>query len=187
LFLLILLFTSLSLIAQETEDDLDKKTYLYLTFEDFTNNNTKYVGEYVSYSWSSLGTNKIYVKNGTKETKININKYWGFKINGKVFRLKKVNPKIPLLLLKSKDINLYIDGYMYLHYLEFFSTNSSRTTEAIFYSDDLNSKIYKVDKLVKHHKNTTSISNFRECIKKGTKRYGYQAKFNSYMKCVEKY
>lgn len=165
----------------------DLSFYSYLSINDLKNDDGKYHGKFSSYSWNSWGKNNIFVVKELKEEKVNINKYWGFKINNNIFRNHKSSPKIPLRIISIKEKIFYIDGYFFLGSLKYGISSSSRTKEAVFYSDTFESKIYTIDKLIKKEKNNKKLLAITNCLKKAKKRYGYQAKFNSYCKCIEEF
>jgi len=91
------------------------------------------------------------------------------------------------MLLKSKEIQLYVIGDFYLNYLINFSSGTINDKHSVYYSDSLNGQIRRINRMPKHHKNTESLSSLVKCVEKARDRYGTQSKFNSYMKCIEDY
>lgn len=184
-----LFFMLVQLSAAQEEVSYDKSIVVYDTYDDFENENGTYVGRVESYSWTDLfGSNKLYyVDNNQEEKKLNINKYWGFSIGEYMFRNKKGNPRIPLAIVKHQEVVIYMDGYLFISMIikNSASGSSSRTKKSVFYSNELDSDIYEISKILKKEKNNPALANFRACIKKGTKRYGYQAKLNGYTKCIK--
>ncbi|MFG6686891.1 hypothetical protein ACGK9U_09940 [Mariniflexile sp. HNIBRBA6329] len=187
LILLVLALTSINVFCQDSNYQKSKELYIYNTYEDFKNKKDVYLGQISNFSWSSWGKNKLCAIINSKEVKVNINKYWGFRLDDVFFRINKSSPRIPVLILGSSEKIFYIDGYFYLGEILSGSSSSSRTTNALFYSDDFESKIIHIDKLPKYEKNNQSLSEIINCINKGKKRYGYQAKFNSYYKCIDRF
>jgi len=165
----------------------EKKVYMYKTFDDFQSNNGEYVGDFSATKWNDWGSNKIYVEKNSVETKINLNKYWGFKIDEYTFRMNENSPGIPLTVVNQKGFTFYCDGYIYLYMIQFNKNDgvSSRTKTPLFYSKTINSKVFEITKIIKNEENNPELSSLIKCIKKGRERIGgYQAQFNSYYDCV---
>lgn len=183
-------FLSLNLQGQETQKQVnyDKTTTMYKTFADFQAKKGVSAGEYAGFSWNSWGINTLHVMNGGKETKVNMNDYWGFTVGDFLFRSKSNGMRIPVVVLNVTSKVYYCEGYMFLDMIKHNATggSSNRTDDSVFYSDDMESDIYEITKIISKEKDNPELAGMIECIKKGKKRRGYQAQFNSYYECITK-
>ncbi len=181
-FLYLTFLFSLTLFSQESETIKTSQVFLFESAENLINNKGEYAGEYVSYSWS----NKIYAELNRKKNKINLNKYWGFKIGPVFFRMNNTKPKIPLQIIGINDKIFYLNGYFYLNKLA-HNHASSRSNDNIFYSNALTEDIRHIDKITHKEKDNIELKSLCDCIKKAKKRYGDQAKFNGKYKCINSF
>lgn len=187
IFLMILSFSLQFTFAQDDLKETDLRLYIFESFVDQQTNNGKYVGEYSSYSWSTtvgIGTNSLWINDNSK--RIPMKNMWGFKIGDYTFRMGD-KPNIPLTVIKMGEKVFYVDGYVYLNYLKGEDLSTTRTTEPIFYSDELNSKIYKIEDIIKNEKENPQLSDLCECINANKKQRNPTAKFNANLKCINDY
>lgn len=183
--------TELEKLLNKKKDSLyikDKRVFMFKTHEDFKSNNHIYVGDYDGYIWGSGGGNIIKVVYDNDYKKINMNDYWGFILDDYVFRVSHKKPRIPVCVIKTEPKVFYMGGYFFLSYFYDGDFSSSRIASGYFYSDDMNSRVYPIEKILKKEKETTNneLKSLLKCVEKGKKRYGYQAQFNGYSKCFEK-
>lgn len=179
---LILLVTSDLLFSQGLK--LGDNLIVFDTYEDFISNKGKDCGVITDYLTSSWGDNKITVENSSKKEVINTNKLWGYKIGDYIYRMNKNKIRIPLLVYLVKDKVFYIDGTYRISKDMIMSSFGSRKTDGIFYSDNLNSEVFQITKLIKNEKNNSKYNVLIDCLKEAKKRYGINAKFNGYFKCI---
>jgi len=181
--LFFLIFNFFYVSAQENKSPKD--VYLYTSAQDFKNQKEKFIGRMYSFSWKSTNGGKISCFLGLDKKEVILKKYWGFRVGETLFRMKKTNPKVPLQIIGKKEKIFYLNGYFFLRKLTGGGTTSSKfINKNIFYSDDFFSNIYNIEKIVTKEKNNQSLKAFCACIKKGKKRYGYQAQFNGKSKCI---
>ncbi len=184
---IIVLFSISSLSKIYSQKATPKNLIVYKTYEDYTSNSGINLGIISALRNSDMGGNKIFVKDeNNKEIKININQYWGFSVNNFIFRMNKNSVLIPMLVLKNNEKIFYGDGYLYISKIVFNNDNGSTfiKSDGVFYSDDLNSKVFEITKIIKNEKDNPKLVDFIECIKQGKERYGAQSKLNGYLKCV---
>ncbi len=181
LLLVILSFSWLNNFAQEDSKKLDLKLYVFDTYADFLNDKGRYVGVYSSYSWSTVGTNNLWVDDNKK--KVPMKNMWGFKIGDFVFRMGE-KPKIPLTVIKKGEKIFYIDGYIYLNYLKGDDLSTTRTTHPLFYSDDLNTEIYEIEQIIEKEKGNAELKEICDCVEANKKTRDIEARFNANVKCV---
>ncbi len=185
-FSLILFFT-ISLSNIYCQNVSEKSLIVYKTYEDFMNNTGLNLGTITNYVSGTWGDNKIVIKRGNKEDKINMNQYWGFRVDDYIFRMNKDGIKLPLLVLKKDEKIFYADGYLYYNKIMFDRDEGSsiRESDGYFYSDNLNSEVFEITKIIKNEKDNPKLKELIECIKKAKKRYGVQSKFNGYSECLK--
>lgn len=169
-----------------SQDNSNKNLIIFNTYEDFIGNSGINSGIVVNYLYTTWGVNKIVVKNGNSEEKINMNKYWGFKIDNYIFRMNKDCKRLPLLIFKNDEKVFYIDGYINFNKIAFGSDGYSiRESDGCFYSDNLNSEVFEITKIIKREKDNPRLKDLIACIRKSKKRAGYQSQFNGYMQCLK--
>lgn len=160
--------------------------YVYETYQDYVSNNPIDCGLATGFG-EIFGFKYIMVKNDNKDKKIKINNKWGFKIGNFLFRFNE-KENIPVSYLKNElGLYFYIDAEFTLSQAIWgfdYSNSSDNKNDGYFYSNDLNSKIFEISKIVKIENPSTELKDFIECIKDAKERYGDQAKFNSYTKCI---
>lgn len=168
------------------QNNSNKSLIVFKTYEDFVSNSGLNLGKISDYSYDNWGGNKIVVIKEDVEEKININQYWGFSIDDNIFRMNKDGIRLPLLVLKKNEKIFYVDGYIYFDKIVFGKNGYSiRESDGYFYSDNLNSEIFEITKIIKKEKDNPKLKDLIECIKKAKKRIGYQSKFNGYSKCLK--
>lgn len=186
LLFVILLFFVNSVLSQE--DSISKyDLVLYETYDDFKQNKGVNKGKMLTYQYSTWGSNKIELVN--KEN-INLNDYWGFTVDEYLFRMNKYSLRIPMFVYVLDKKVFYIDGYLVFNKIAFNSKREGRTireSEAIFYSNDLNSEVYEISKFTSREKNNTHYKELVACFNLAKKRYGYQAQFNGRKKCLNQF
>ena len=166
--------------------DLDKNVYMYKTIEDFNSQKGEFVGELSWFEWYGWGSSQLFLKNNDVETKLNLNKYWGFKIGDYLFRMNNNSPKMPLCVVNTNEKVFYINGFFYLSIIRYGIPGSSdRSENAVFYSDTIDSEIYAITKIINNEKDNPKLQELIECIKKGKKRYGAQSQFNAFSECLK--
>lgn len=189
LFFIIAFLTTFIGQAQEEPQKInyDKTVTMYKTYADFKGEKGVMVGQLDSFSWHSWGGNTLHVTGG-KQEKVNMNDYWGFTVGDFLFRSKQNGMRIPVVVLNVTSKIYYCEGYMFLDMIRANSTggSSSRTDESIFYSDDMEGDIMEITKIISKEKDNPELAGMVECIKKGKKRRGYQAQFNSFYECITK-
>ncbi|MBG6112143.1 hypothetical protein IWX84_003042 [Flavobacterium sp. CG_9.10] len=168
------------------QDNSNKNLIIFKTYEDFVSNSGINLGIIVNYLCTDWGANKIVVKNGSQEEKINMNKYWGFKIDNYIFRMNKDGLRLPLFVFKNNEKVFYIDGYINFDKIAFGSDGYSiRESDGCFYSDNLNSEVFEITKIIKKEKYNPKLKDLITCIKRSKKRAGYQSQFNGYIECLK--
>jgi hypothetical protein len=182
ILVLILFITSDLLFSQGRK--LGDNLIVFYTYEDFISNKGKDCGVITKFYTSSWGENRITVENSGKEEVINTNKLWGYKSGDYLYRMNKKKTRIPLLVYLVKDKVFYIDGTYRISEDKIMSSFASRKTDGIFYSDNLNSEVFQITKLIKNEKNNSKYNFLIDCLKEAKKRYGINAKFNGYLKCI---
>lgn len=173
-------------LQNQTKDSLKRNTHVFKTLEDFKAGNKTRMGTYVSNSWSSSGGNRIHCELNRVENKVNTNQYWGFSIGDHVYRSKKGSPKIPVEIMGIKEKVFYVNGYFSLNKLTSGYAESSRTSENLFYSDNLGSKLYSTSNLLKKEKNNPKLKDLCSCIK-NIKSTDYQGFFDKEVDCIIKH
>lgn len=168
--------------AQDSEE-IDKRFFVFDTYEDFKNNEGRYIGLYHAFNWYWRGNMIRYEVDNAGED-MRVNDFWGFRIGDYYFRNKTAGPNIPVEIILNKDKVFYLDGYIRLKYLAGEEEAYLRSEKAVFYSDDFESKIYTIDKLIKKEDKNAALSSLIPCLKKAKERYGYQAQFNNYVECL---
>jgi hypothetical protein len=187
--LLSILTLSLFLTAHSQEPEkitYDKTVTFYNSFSDYQSKKGIPAGEYKSFAWSSFGTNSLQVVVNGKEKMENLNKYWGFTVGDFLFRSKQNGKRIPVVVVNANSKVYYIDGYIYLDMIrgESNAGSSTRSWDAVFYSDDFEGDIFEITKFISREKDNPELASMVDCIKKGKKRRGLQAQFNSYFDCI---
>ncbi len=160
--------------------------FVFKTYADYQNNNFVDNGKVTGYGMN-LGSNYIIVDDNGKEKKVKINKFWGFKIGDYIYRFSKNENKPVSILNPDFGIFLYIDADFTLRKAVWGIDNfnsSEHNNDGYFYSDNLESEIIEISKIVKYKNPSAELIPFIECIKEANERYGLQAKFNSYGKCI---
>jgi hypothetical protein len=183
---LILLFFVNSVLSQE--DSISKyDLVLYETYDDFKQNKGINKGKMLTYQYSTWGSNIIKL---VSEENVNLNDYWGFTVNEYLFRMNKFSLRIPMFVYVLDKKVFYIDGYLVFNKIAFNSKREGRTireSDAIFYSDNLNSEVYKISKFTSREKNNIDYQDLVTCFNLAKKRYGYQAQFNGRKKCLNQF
>jgi len=189
LLVILTFFIGIAAQSQEAAESpkYDKTATMYKTYADFQAKKGVPAGQYFSFSWSSWGKNTLHTYVNGKEQKFDINDYWGFTVGDFLFRSRQNQIRIPVVVLNIKNSKVfYCEGYMFLDMIRADATSgrSSRTDDSIFYSDDMEGDIYEITKLPKKEKGNPELAGMIECVKKGEKRRGYQAQFNSFYECI---
>ncbi len=93
-----------------------------------------------------------------------------------------------MLVLNGKEKVFYVDGYLYMDKAIYNENSGStfRDSDGVFYSDDLNSEVFEITKIISKEKNNPNLKDLIECIKDAKSRAGVQSKFNGYMECIKK-
>ena len=160
--------------------------YVYETYQDYVSNKPIDYGLATGYGMT-LGTRYIITKKDNKEKKIKINKMWGFKIGDYLYRFSK-KKNVPVSYLKNEfGLCFYIEADFTLRKavwgVDYFNSTDHKN-DGYFFSDDLNSEINEISKIVKIDNPSAELKIFIDCIKDANERYGDQAKFNGYTKCI---
>lgn len=168
------------------QDNSNKNLIIFKTYEDFESNSGLNLGKISDYSYDNWGGNKIFVIKEDVEEKININQYWGFSIDDNTFRMNKNGIRLPLLVLKKDEKIFYVDGYVYFDKIVFGKNGYSiRDSDGYYYSDNLNTEVFEITKIIKKEKNNPILKDLITCIKRSKKRAGYQSQFNGYIECLK--
>ncbi len=183
-----LLFFSGVTLAQDYKD-LDRKVYIYKTFDDAKNDEGEFVGEYKSHKWTNdLTSNKniLFVKKDGVEIKYPLkdSEIWGFRIGNFVFRMAR---RLPVTIVKISDLIFYNDGYMFLNYLDGEGLTTTRSTDVIYYSDNLESEIFVINRILTYKKDVPGMADFLKCIDVGLHLKGYQNRIDACSKCIDDY
>lgn len=165
----------------------ERKLYMYKTFADLKNDTGEYKGTFKTTIINSWGRNTLFGDLNGEEQKVNANKYWGFRIGDFVFRRKNSRPKMLVAIIGVKEKVFYANGYVYLNMLLDAGGSMFHVKKPAFYSDDFESEIIDIDELIENEEGNESLSPLIDCLKKAADRYGYQAKFNGYTKCIREF
>ena len=188
IIILALVFSTLSLYAQDFDKETNTEITTYETYDQLVNDNGIHVGRFYNSFGSFFGSYKLIVIKDGKEKEVVLKKLWGFKVGDKLFRMKKTSPNMPIMVYKVKDKVFYYNGYLFLNYIKGYGAYTNNDSKnVVFYSDNLNSKVYSIYKLPNKEKGNELFSELIECVKKAKERYGDQAEVNSLFKCIEKY
>jgi hypothetical protein len=181
----IIIFLALNSYSQELFHT-EKKLIIYKTYSDFINKSGEDFGFIKMYGNAMFGGFAFDLVKDNKEIKVKVNQYWGFSIGEYFFRMYN-SKKIPICIIKNQfDLFFYADGYLYFG-IAIWDKDigvTEENTDGYFYSQDLTSKVYEITDLSKIKNPSPELSTLIECINKGKKRYGDQAKLNSYTKCL---
>lgn len=176
----LLLFNFIVISAQ------NKEIYIYKSFKQFENNTPEHIGTYEGHESNLFGFSFFFIENGKKRY-YKINKsYWGFRIGDYIFRTYKHDALIPLFIMKKKEKVFYLHGELALSQIRKVSS-LAWGHHGIFYSDDFESKVYQIAKIVDKEKNNKALKSLCDCIKEQKKRFGDQARFSGYKDCVENF
>lgn len=180
------IFTLFLLICFNNSFSQTNNLYVYETYQDFINNNSIDYGLATGYGMN-LGKRYIVTKNNGQEKRIKTNKVWGFKIGDYLYRFcKKKN--VPVSFLKNEHgICLYIEGDFTLRIAIWgvdYKKSTDHNNDGYFFSSNLESEILEISKIKKFKNKSNELDGFINCINEANKRYGDQAKFNGYTKCI---
>ncbi len=179
-FLIIFLFFFNTLFSQKNN------LYVYENYQDYISNKPIDYGVATGYGMK-LGSRYIITNSENKKTKIKINKIWGFKIGNYLYRFNK-KKNIPVSFLKNElGLFFYIEADFTLSKAIWgvdYSNSTDHRNDGYFYSNDLDSEIIEISKIVKIDNPSADLKIFIDCIKEANDRYGYQAQFNGYTKCI---
>lgn len=184
----LLLFCLAYITAFSQNKVSDKKLIVFNTYEDYVAKKGEDYGFITGKANDSWGGNKIYVGNAQKDKAINTNKFWGYQIGGYLFRMNTYSLRVPMLVLNGKEKVFYIDGYLFLDKAIYNEDagRSFRDSDGCFYSDDLNSEVFEITKMISKEKNNPKLKDMIECLKDAKGRMGVQSKFNGYVECIQK-
>lgn len=182
---LLFLFLTSKLFSQT--GDFDKKIYVYKTYEDFVNNISEEKGELDGHEWSIFSGVKIFLKTttGNDRNYFMAKNMWGFKIDKFLFRV--VNNNYPICLIKHKGKYFYSIGNLQLSRIKFDSPEMSIQVDGkvLFYSDEINSEVYEINKLKSNEKDNPEYEPIINCLKRAKQRHGKQAVLNSTIDCIQ--
>lgn len=169
--------------------ELDREVYVYKTFEDAQNDKGEFIGEYESHKWTNdLVSNKniLFVKKDGAEIKYPLkhDELWGFRVGNVVFRMAK---RLPVTIVKISDLIFYNDGYMFLNYLDGEGMKTTRSTDVIYYSDNLESDIHVINRVLTYKKDIPEMEGFLKCIDESLHLRGYQNRVDGCTVCIEEY
>lgn len=183
--LLLILFSVSKLIAQNRVSE--HQLIVYNTYEDFVADKGENYGFNTGTSNDSWGGNRIHVGDAQADKAINTNNFWGYKIGDYLFRMNKYSLRVPMLVLNVKEKVFYVDGYVFLRKAIYNESGGSsfRESDGCFYSDDLNSEVFEITKLIKKEKDNPKLKEIIECLKDAKSRLGVQSKFNGYIACIQ--
>ena len=178
-FLLIIVFN----FCFSQDPTQGKHLVIYKTYEDYENKTYQDLGPIISVT-----NNKRYevIHNNRKKT-FNISKYWGFSIGEQFFLYSKENATAVGFLRIQYNLFLYLEDDFIVHRSVWGGEGlfpSFNKTEGYYYSESLNSKIFKISKIVDIKNPSSELIPFIECIKEGKERYDSQSKLNGYSKCI---
>lgn len=185
MYLVLILIFSNNFFGQDKVSD--KNLIVYKSSNDFLSKKGDDFGKILNASSNSWGGNAIYtVAADGKKITCHLNDFWGFSIGKYEFRMNKFSLRIPMWIIKNDEKFFYMDGYLILNKAMFGTDDdfSMRDSDGYFYSDDLDSKVYEITKIIHNEKDNIKLKDLIECIKIGKKRSGIQAKFNGYSKCI---
>lgn len=187
-FTIVILCISASILSQEKKEIYDKKVYLFRTYQDFVNNKPEEIGKYAGQEWTLFKGTTIFLKNldGNKIPLL-VNDIWGFKIDKYVFR--GLNGKYPALIIKEKFKIFYMNGSLMLDRIRWDSPKLviDVVGDVYFYSDDLDSKIYEINKLKSKEKENINFAPLFECLKSAKKRHSAQGELDSTTECIQNF
>lgn len=145
--------------SEKTSSTNDRlKIYVYKTYDDYKRKKGNYIGILNGYTDGVVKTTLLYVQEGERVNKeLPLTGFWGFEIDTCLFR---VNSKLPVAVMKQKDLVFYFDGHAYISGLlnnrERYGSNEK---DGVFYSLDLKSAIEPLDQL------SDGASKYAELIK----------------------
>ena len=188
--LIALLFMFFSANAQKVSD---KHLIVFETYNDYKSGKGQDLGLITDYANTSWGQNEIFIDNGftdrdkPKVKVIDTNKFWGYQIGDLLFRMNTYSLRVPMLVLNENKKVFYIDGYMVMKRAIFNEDggHTFRESDGCFYSDDLNSQVYEITRMVRNEKGNPELKDMIECIKEAKKRRGVQRKFDQYLECIK--
>ena len=166
------------------EIEYDKTVYLYKTYNDYKNEKSENIDDFFSYSHDDVRGALLFFNYDYKNKK-ELNDYWGFKIDSFTFRIKNKGRNKPVSIIKIKGKVFYLNGEIHLDMLSNNSKSGSVIDDdPLFYSDDLNSEVYKIQRLNNKENGNEKYSELFKCLKEAKKRHGEQAEFNSSLECI---
>lgn len=188
--LIALLFTFFAVNAQKVSD---KHLIVFETYNDYKSGKGKDYGLITDYENSDWGKNKILIDNGFTERDkpkvkvVDLNNFWGYQIGDFIFRMNTYSLRLPMLVLNKNKKVFYIDGYMVMK-RAIFDEHGGHTfieSDGCFYSDDLNSQVHEITRMIRNEKGNPELKDMIECIKEAKKRRGVQRQFDRYVECIQ--
>ena len=188
--LIAFLFTFFAANAQKVSD---KHLIVFETYNDYKSGKGQDYGLITDHTNTSWGINEIFIDNGLtdrgkpKVKVIDTNKFWGYQIGNYLFRMNTYSLRVPMVVLNENKKVFYIDGYMLMNKAIFNEDggNTFRESDGCFYSDDLNSQVYEITRMVRNEKDNPQLKEMIECIKEAKKRRGVQRQFDQYLECIQ--
>ena len=173
--------------------EYDKRVYIYKSFDDYKNDKKEYIGYFYGYRWTAKqvltfgGKLKLFVTENEDSDDyegVKVDNYWGFTIDNYLFRIKQ--NKMLCVINKKHNKYFYLEGQFILSMIK--DEEESGTlyeigeSDYIFYSDDLTSKVYRIQKIRKEK--SPKFDSLKKCIKKAKKKRGIQNRLDAYYECV---
>lgn len=187
--LFLFLFSFVCFTASSQKKVSKHKLIVFNTYEDYLAEKGQDYGFVTGRGFPEGPGNKIFVLNGEKKDKgIKVDKVWGFQIGKYLFRMNQYTINLPMLVLYEKEKLFYIDGYLFLDKAMFDEDTgfSYRKSDGVFYSDNLNSEVFEISKMIKKEKDNPKLKEMIECLKDAKERVGIQSKYNGYVECIQK-
>jgi len=174
------------LTDKSVDTNFDKRVYLYSTIEDYKSDKGEYIGEYVVNTWDNvMGHNSLFYKKDGKEEKVNLNKYFGFKIGTFYFVMNAKKPKTLMKVIKEKEKVFYVEGGFYTNMI-FNKRNkgtSTRTRYPLYYSDSLGSEFIEFKEIFKLEANNQNLKDLLNCFN-NAKKLDSHVKVQVYFDCI---
>ncbi len=163
-----------------------KDLILYKTYSDFTSEKdleTLKVKTYSYYELLNFGNFSFVLEN---DSEISSEGYWGFLLDGKLFRFQD---EVAYFVYDSGKIVYYELGTFYLDLIFDLKPNGiiNWYEDEFFrcFSKDLTSKIYEYKKIRSFAKEVPEHAEIIECIRKWPKPYTLRADIENGRKCIE--
>tara|TARA_R110002050_G_scaffold97971_1_gene203612 strand:- start:52 stop:636 length:585 start_codon:yes stop_codon:yes gene_type:complete len=186
-----LVLTFFNASAQFEKVERDNKIYIYKSFEDFKSDNGEYIGEFEDFASSPIynAFGFFFMKENGKKRYVGVKKSnWGFRVGEHVFRKQKAGENVVLGVLKHKEKVFYISGAMVLRMLGNEGKSGwSSDSNVLFYSDNYESDVFRIDKLLKKEKDNSSFFKLNKCLEEAKRLEGNQAKFKASKSCIENF